>query len=80
MKSIHIFVLALVVGLTLSCSTPQDRVYRAQEKVHTQRLKLVDQYKRCLEKAGADKVKVEACDQHTLRQPRLSSNQRAFHG
>ena len=64
MKSICIFVVAFVVGLTLACSSPQDRAYQAQEKVHKERLKLVDEYKKCLEKAGADKEKTEACDQY----------------
>ena len=64
MKSMYVFVLVLVVSLALSCSSPQDRAYKAQEKVHAQRLKLVDEYKKCLEQAGTDKVKVEACDQY----------------
>ncbi len=64
MKSIYIFVLFFVISLALACSTPQDRAYKAQENVHKERLKLVDEYKKCLEKAGADKEKTEACDQY----------------
>ena len=64
MKSTCIFVLAFIVGITLACSSPQDRAYKAQENVHKERLKLVDEYKKCLEKAGADNTKVEACDQY----------------
>jgi len=64
MKSIYIFVLAFVVGLTLACSTPQERAYKAQEKVHSERLKLVDEYKKCVENAGTDNVKIEACDRY----------------
>ena len=64
MKSIYTFVLAIIVGMTLACSSPQDRAYQAQEKVHKERLKLVEEYKKCLKKAGEDKQKVEACDQY----------------
>jgi hypothetical protein len=64
MKSIYMFVLAFVVGLTLACSTPQDRAYKAQEKVHKERLKLVDEYKKCLETAGTDNQNIEACDRY----------------
>ena len=64
MKSTYVLVIAFVIGLTSACSTPQDRAYKAQEKVHKERLKLVDEYKKCLEKAGADNMKVEACDQY----------------
>lgn len=64
MKSIYIFLLASIVGLTLACSSPQDKAYTAQEKVHKERLKLVEQYQKCLKKAGEDKQKIEACDQY----------------
>ena len=64
MKLITVIVLALVVGLTLACSSPQDKSFKAQERIHKERLKLVDEYKKCLKKAGDDKQKVEACDQY----------------
>ena len=64
MKSITVVVLTLVVGLTLACSSPQNKAYKAQERVHKERLKLVDDYKKCLKKAGDDKQKIEACDQY----------------
>ena len=64
MKSITMVILALVFGLTLGCSSPQKKAYRAQESVHKERLKLVDEYKKCLEKAGNEKEKIEACDQY----------------
>ena len=64
MKLINVFLVFTVLLLTLACSNPQDRAYKAQEGVHKERLKLVDQYQKCLKKAGSDKVKVEACDQY----------------
>ena len=50
--------------LLTGCSSPQDRAYEAQEHVHEERLKLVDEYRECLEDAGDDKMKVETCDQY----------------
>ena len=64
MRAISVFVLTLAIGAFASCSSPQDKAYKAQEKVHTERLKLVDEYKKCLKKAGDDKMKIEACDQY----------------
>ena len=64
MKLFNIFLVSMVLLLTLACSNPQDRAYKAQEGVHKERLKLVDEYKKCLKKAGSDKLKVEACDQY----------------
>ena len=64
MKSIHIFILAFVVCFALACSTPQERAYKAQEKVHNERLKLVDEYKKCVEISGTNNEKTEACERY----------------
>ena len=72
MKAIRgVFIIFLILGMVSACSTPEEKAhkaqaksYNAQEKIHKERLKLVDDYKKCLEKAGEDKTKVEACDQH----------------
>lgn len=64
MKSIRILVLVFVLGLVLGCASPQDRAYEAQEKVYKERLRLVDEYKKCVEKSGTDKQKLETCDQY----------------
>ena len=64
MKLINVFLVFIVLLLTLACSNPQDRAYKAQEGVHKERLKLVDQYKKCIKKAGSDKAKAEACEQY----------------
>ncbi len=64
MKAISVLMFVLVIGMFTACSTPQDKAYKAQERVHKERLKLVDEYKKCLKKAGSDKEKVEACDQY----------------
>ena len=54
-----------VVALVLmSCSSPQDRAYEAQENVHNERLALVEKYQNCLKEAGDDNMKVESCDQY----------------
>ena len=64
MKSILVLTLALAFGLMTACSSNQDKAYKAQEKVHKERLDLVDQYQKCLKKAGDDKEKTEACDRY----------------
>ena len=64
MKSIYIFLLALIVGTALACSSPQDKAYKAQEKVHKERLKLVEKYEKCMKDAGEDEEKKKACEQY----------------
>ena len=64
MKSFYIFLLISIVGLTLGCSSPQDKAYKAEGKIHTERLKLVEKYQKCMKDAGEDKAKAEVCDQY----------------
>ena len=70
----YVSVLACVVflGLAGACSSSphddaaraQERSYEAQEEVAKQRLKLVEQYKSCVEKASGNAEKIEACDSY----------------
>ena len=64
MKAICIFTIALALMTFTACGSSEKKADRAQAEVHKERLKLVDQYKKCLKKAGEDKAKIEACDQY----------------
>jgi len=64
MKTLSIFMIVVLAGFTFGCASPQDRAYKAQEGVHKQRLKLVNDYQQCLKKAGSDKAAIEACDSY----------------
>jgi len=41
-------VLTFVLGIVLGCASPQDRAYEEHEKVYKERLRLVDEYKKCV--------------------------------
>ncbi len=64
MKLIHIFFFFIVALALLSCVSPQDRAYEAQEGVHNERLELIEKYQECLKEAAGDNLKTEACDQY----------------
>ena len=64
MKAICIFTVALALMTFTACGSSERKANRAEARVHNERLKLVDQYKKCLKKAGEDKDKIEACDQY----------------
>lgn len=71
MKHILLLIVGCALIFTLSCSSAERKAQRserranqAQESVHQERLKLVEDYKKCLQKAGADKEKTEACDSY----------------
>jgi len=58
-------------GFLAACSSAQDdaaeaqeRSYDAQEKVTTERLKLIDKYRDCMGEAAGDDTKMEACDSY----------------
>jgi len=55
---------AIVIILIAGCSSPQKRTQQAESRTSEERLRLVEQYKDCVNKAGEDKQKVEACDSH----------------
>ena len=63
MKLINVILTFLILSV-MACSSPQDKAYKAQEAIHKERLSLVDEYKKCLKKAGTDNIRVEACDQY----------------
>ncbi len=71
MKRIILFMVGLAMVFTLACSSAERRAQRAERRhydsateVNQERLRLVDEYKKCLNKAGADRAKSEACDQY----------------
>jgi len=63
-----VFVLSLCVLLIGGCGSSAERAqksaYKAQGAVAKERLGLVDQYMKCVDEAGNDEIKVEACDSY----------------
>ena len=71
MKQMIILTIGFLLLSTFACGSAERKAqraerdaHRAQTSVHKERLKLVDDYKKCLKKAGEDIDKVEACDKY----------------
>lgn len=71
MKLFKVLLIISVTVLIGACQSGERRAYRSQaksadyqSKIAQERLKLVEDYKKCIEKAGEDKDKVEACDSY----------------
>ena len=69
MRLIQKFMILIIATLiTIGCGSSVERAqkdsYKAQENVANERLKLVEEYRKCIEKAGEDQQKVEACDSY----------------
>jgi hypothetical protein len=64
MKSMKIFLVVIVAGMILACSSSQDKAYKSQEAVNKERLALIDKYKKCMKKADKNKEKEAQCEQY----------------
>ncbi len=47
-----------------ACSSPQDDAYKAQEKLHQERIELVKKYQECIKKAEEEKTDTATCEQY----------------
>ena len=67
--------LGMVLGITVisaslaGCASPQDKAANAQKqasqadlKIKQERLRMIDEYKKCLADAGDDAIKADNCD------------------
>jgi len=71
MKQIIIVIIGFALVFTISCSGAERQAQRADRRhsdsataVNKERLKLIDDYKKCIDKAGADQEKSEKCDSY----------------
>ncbi|MGB0133171.1 hypothetical protein [Dokdonella sp.] len=51
-------------GAQRKASRAQAQSYKASESVSKERLRLVDQYRKCVDDAKNDSIKIEACDSY----------------
>ena len=64
MKLIQTFLMVVTALVLISCSSPQERVYEAEEEIHRERLELIEKYQDCMKDSGGDKVKAGTCDHY----------------
>jgi len=71
MRLVMTLIIVCVAVMVVGCASPENRAYKAkaksadyQSKIAKERLKLVEDYKKCIEKAGEDNNKIEACDSY----------------
>ena len=64
MKLVKIFLVVIVAGTIIACQSAQDNSAKSQEAVTRERLELVDNYQKCIEKAEKDEEKAAECEQY----------------
>jgi len=60
---VWICVLAIAV-LAAGCGSGQRKVNKSEAAINQERLSLIEDYKKCIKKAGKDEEKVEACESY----------------
>jgi hypothetical protein len=51
-----------IMALVAGCGSAQRKVNKSQAAVNKERLSLIEDYNKCIKKAGKDEAKAEACD------------------
>ena len=51
-----------IAALVAGCGGAERKANKSQVKVNKERLSLIEDYKKCIKKAGKDETKAEACD------------------
>ena len=69
MKTVKALIIVCVLVIVVACGGSSRRSDRAatksadsKSKIAQERLNLIEDYKKCVEKAGEDRDKIEACD------------------
>ena len=53
-----------IVALVSGCGSAQRKVNKSEAAVNKERLSLIEDYNKCIKKAGKDEAKAEACDHY----------------
>jgi len=54
----------VIAALVAGCGSGQRKVNKSEAAVNQERLSLIEDYKKCVKKAGKDEAKKEACESH----------------
>ena len=53
-----------IVALVAGCGSSQRKVNKSEIAVNEERLSLIEDYNKCIKKAGKDEAKADACDNY----------------
>ena len=58
-----IFCLA-IVAVAAGCGSGQRKVNKSEAQINKERVSLIEDYKKCIKKAGEDEAKAAACERY----------------
>jgi len=64
MKLMRIFLVVIVAGMMSACQSAERRHTRSQTELNKEKIKISEEYQKCLKNAEGDKDKEAACEQY----------------
>jgi len=64
MKFRTIVSVLVIAVLVAACGSGQRKVNKSEAAINEERLSLIEDYKKCVKKAGKDEAKLEACESY----------------
>lgn len=63
MKLMKIFLIVIVVGMMSACGSAEKNVQKSEAEINKQKIKISEEYQKCIKEAEGDKDKEAACEQ-----------------
>ena len=64
MKLMRIFLVVIVAGMMLACQSAERRHTKSQTELNKEKVKLSQEYQKCMKKADGDKEKEAECEKY----------------
>ena len=64
MKLLRVFLVVIVVGMMSACGGAERKAQRSQAELNKEKVKLSEQYQKCMKKAEEDKDKEAECEKY----------------
>ena len=64
MKLLRIFLVLIVAGMIAACSSAERKESRSQTELNKEKVKLSQEYQKCMKKADGDKEKEAECEKY----------------
>ena len=64
MKVKHCVCIFAIVALVAGCGNAERKANKSTAAINNERLSLIEDYNKCIKKAGKDEAKADACDHY----------------
>jgi len=64
MKLMRIFLVVIVAGMISACGGAERKAHKSQTEINKEKIKLSEEYQKCMKKAKGDKDKEAGCEQY----------------